>query len=330
MGTLNIADCYLHPDFDPKLDRETGNRTKAVLAQVIRQPQYDRQLGGSVKARSRWPIGILQAVNKEGGAAFSPEDEQMLSAIASELAIVTQLHRLSQERKTREQCTSNIVKAAIHMTTAGHSLPVSELLESVLETVGSVMSAAHVTLYLLKPGVGQTQRCSDWIAINSVEGPAAPFVVSRNLKVLRMAESKLVNLFREKSSGRLMVAEVLQSGMNDDPDDAEAPSKLQRSEAGLQTTFEVAACDGLDTVSVLALPLKNCLEHLVGVLEIRNKVGASVLFNSGDEQVATAIGYLCGGAIRNSQLLTMSDAKQDWAGIYGVLDSENGLPTTEK
>ena len=63
------------------------------------------------------------------------------------------------------------------MTTAGHSLPVSELLESVLETVGSVMSAAHVTvrcckcitarlpidqlavqLYLLKPGVGQTQR----------------------------------------------------------------------------------------------------------------------------------------------------------------------------
>ena len=85
-----------------------------------------------------------------------------------------------------------------------------------------------------------------------------------------------------------MVAEVLQSGMNDDPDDAEAPSKLQRSEAGLQTTFEaalltsccivvipvlqVAACDGLDTVSVLALPLKNCLEHLVGVLEIRNKV----------------------------------------------------------
>ena len=88
--TLNLPDCYLHPDFDPKLDRfkrrivaemlicvmclrETGNRTKAVLAQVIRQPQYDRQLGGSLKARSRWPIGILQAVNKEGGAAFSPE-----------------------------------------------------------------------------------------------------------------------------------------------------------------------------------------------------------------------------------------------------------------
>ena len=45
-------------------------------------------------------------------------------------------------------------------------------------------------------------RCSDWIAINSVDGPAAPFVVSRNLQVLRMAESKLVNLFKEQSSGR--------------------------------------------------------------------------------------------------------------------------------
>ena len=63
------------------------------------------------------------------------------------------------------------------MTTAGHSLPVCDLLESILETVGSVMSAAHVTvrcckyiiarlpidqlgvqLYLLKPGVGQAQR----------------------------------------------------------------------------------------------------------------------------------------------------------------------------
>ena len=89
-----------------------------------------------------------------------------------------------------------------------------------------------------------------------------------------------------------MVADVLQSNMNGEPGEApaEEPAKMQRSEsdAGLQTTFEaslltsccivvipvlqVAACDGLDTVSVLALPLKNCLEHLVGVLEIRNKV----------------------------------------------------------
>lgn len=332
---LNIQDCYLHPEFDPKKDRETGYRTKSALAIVIKHPADSCRR--HKRSQPDHPIGVLQAVNKEGGAVFSAEDEQMLSAVASELAIVTQLHRLSQERKLTEQCTEHIAQAVMHLTTAGHAMPVPELLGSVLETVCRVMSAAHATLYLVKPGVGQSHRTSPWIAIDSLQGPAAPFVVPRELQVLRMAESQLINLFKELSSGRMLNAAdntVLNTnGASKRPAKEQSNQKKHKKEAEEEEentqdptdiAWEVVECHGLDTVSVVALPLKNCLGHLVGVLEVRNKINtASVLFNAADEQVAACIGYLCGGALHNSQLQTTRNAKREWAEIYDTLDKNN-------
>lgn len=61
---LNLKDAYNDPRFDRSVDAQTGYRTRSALTSAVLDP------------RSR-VIGVLQALNKDGGA-FTPQDEEMM------------------------------------------------------------------------------------------------------------------------------------------------------------------------------------------------------------------------------------------------------------
>jgi putative ABC transport system ATP-binding protein len=73
--TINVADAYGDPRFDPHVDRETGYRTRSVLCTPIR----DRQ---------QRVFAVAQMLNKRGGGRFTVADEQRFVQAAAPLGII--------------------------------------------------------------------------------------------------------------------------------------------------------------------------------------------------------------------------------------------------
>ncbi len=74
--TINIADAYADPRFNPDMDRRTGFRTTSLLTLPMTAP--DRSI-----------LGVLQVLNKHGGA-FEPDDVLTLSWLASSAAVAVE------------------------------------------------------------------------------------------------------------------------------------------------------------------------------------------------------------------------------------------------
>jgi type II secretory ATPase GspE/PulE/Tfp pilus assembly ATPase PilB-like protein len=93
--TVNIKDAYnaqelakLHPNlkFDSRWDRASGYRTTQVLACPI---LFDKYL-----------LGVMQLINKRGGGAFSPKDEEASEELAKILGIAFyNQHRAARTNK---------------------------------------------------------------------------------------------------------------------------------------------------------------------------------------------------------------------------------------
>lgn len=71
--SINIRDAYNDPRFNPEVDAKTGYQTRSILCQPIRN-QEGRTLG------------VIQVLNRRTGH-FTPEDENLLSALCAQIAI---------------------------------------------------------------------------------------------------------------------------------------------------------------------------------------------------------------------------------------------------
>lgn len=78
--SINIRDAYSDPRFNPEVDARTGYQTRSILCQPIRNQS------GAI-------IGVVQVLNRKDGP-FTPEDENLLSAIASQAGIALENHKL--------------------------------------------------------------------------------------------------------------------------------------------------------------------------------------------------------------------------------------------
>ncbi len=78
--SLNIRDAYQDERFNPKVDENTGYQTRNILCQPI------RNLQGEI-------LGVIQVLNRVTGN-FTDNDEQMLSAIASQAAVAIENSKL--------------------------------------------------------------------------------------------------------------------------------------------------------------------------------------------------------------------------------------------
>lgn len=81
--TVNIADAYRDPRFNPEVDRRTGYRTRTILCMPVRNER-------------REIVGVMQVLNQKNGA-FTEEDEQLLDALGSQVAIALENSRMFEE-----------------------------------------------------------------------------------------------------------------------------------------------------------------------------------------------------------------------------------------
>ena len=99
---LNIQDAYADPRFNPAFDQATGFRTRTVLC----APVCNRE--GEI-------IGVIQTMNKQGGV-FDTEDESLLQALASQIAIAlenVQLYERTVEMKNYLQSVQESISNSI-------------------------------------------------------------------------------------------------------------------------------------------------------------------------------------------------------------------------
>ncbi|MCK6685886.1 MAG: GAF domain-containing protein [Thermoanaerobaculia bacterium] len=73
--TLNIPDAYADPRFSRHFDKATGFLTRSILAVPIRDSH------GQVQ-------GVVQLLNRADGAPFGPEDEQRVTAFATDMGVI--------------------------------------------------------------------------------------------------------------------------------------------------------------------------------------------------------------------------------------------------
>jgi len=123
--TINIPDAYSDPRFNRDVDRDTGYRTRNIIAVPMHYTT------GEV-------TGVLQALNKKNGAAFTTEDEELLIALGANAAVAIENAILYEEI---DRLFEGFVKASVvaiesrDPTTSGHSERVARLTLGIAENL---------------------------------------------------------------------------------------------------------------------------------------------------------------------------------------------------
>lgn len=94
---LNIADAYREPRFNSAIDRETGFKTRNLLACPLRLS--NRQI-----------LGVIEVLNKEQGA-FTRDDALLLETFAAQSAVSIQRQFLMQEFAERKRLQAELAIA---------------------------------------------------------------------------------------------------------------------------------------------------------------------------------------------------------------------------
>lgn len=131
---LIVNDTSTSSLFHPSLDSETGFKTRNILCvPLLIQDET---------------VGVLEVLNKEGGIGFTPEDEEWLTRIGSQVAIAFENAQLFEKERARadELDTLNAVSQTINS-----ELDVSVILDKITQSVFDILSANRSELLLVSP-----------------------------------------------------------------------------------------------------------------------------------------------------------------------------------
>jgi adenylate cyclase len=95
--TLNIPEAYDDPRFNQEVDRRTGYRTRTILCMPMNDTDGRR-------------IGVVQVLNKLGGV-FTREDEELLSALASQVVIALRNAALFEQVVSMKNYNESILRS---------------------------------------------------------------------------------------------------------------------------------------------------------------------------------------------------------------------------
>jgi K+-sensing histidine kinase KdpD len=90
--TINIADAYSDPRFNPEVDKRSGYRTRNILCMPMKNKD------GTI-------IGVFQLLNKKNGP-FLPDDEHFIDAFSAHASIAIENARLAQEMVANERLSA--------------------------------------------------------------------------------------------------------------------------------------------------------------------------------------------------------------------------------
>jgi len=146
--TVNIPDAYADPRFNQEIDRRTGYRTRTILCMPIREAT------GTI-------IAVLQVLNKRDEdnihrlgspsaaphtAIFTAEDEDLLRAFASQVAIAIR-NAEQMEQIERRRVVSDVLLEV--MKSFASELDVDALLTKIMARTAQAMNADRSTLFLV-------------------------------------------------------------------------------------------------------------------------------------------------------------------------------------
>jgi len=109
-AVINVPDCYADPRFDPRVDRESGYRTRCMLT----LPLIDHR--GVL-------VGVMQVLNKAGGV-FDADDETLALALAAQCAVALQRVRMTEALIEGERMRQELEMAReVQMSTLPSAMP---------------------------------------------------------------------------------------------------------------------------------------------------------------------------------------------------------------
>ncbi|MEE9609748.1 MAG: GAF domain-containing protein, partial [Desulfatiglandales bacterium] len=129
---VNIEDAYSDYRFNPEVDRRTGYRTRNILC-------------GPVKNLQGETIGVIQVINKKGGA-FNRDDESLFRAFAYQTAIAVENFSLYKKILTHHGKITILLDVANSLT---QILDLETLMFKIISKVSEILNAERSTLFLL-------------------------------------------------------------------------------------------------------------------------------------------------------------------------------------
>jgi signal transduction histidine kinase len=135
---VNIQDAYKDKRFDPTTDKKTGYHTKSILCMAIREPVKSGKKSGQI-------IGVLQILNKKGGV-FTADDEDLLTSLASQIAISlvnARLYGILDDRVKELDLLFRLEKEL------GRAYDVKEMLKIVSRLIPRALAVEHCIILLL-------------------------------------------------------------------------------------------------------------------------------------------------------------------------------------
>lgn len=91
---VNVPDAYSDPRFNPEIDRETGFRTRNLLTFPL------ENLDGAL-------MGVLQALNKSGGA-FTAADEDLARVLSAQAGVALHRHALLEQYAEKQRMARDL------------------------------------------------------------------------------------------------------------------------------------------------------------------------------------------------------------------------------
>jgi len=169
---LNLADAYKDARFNPGVDQVTGYRTTSLLCMPIPGP-------------SGKPMGVVEALNKHGGAAFTIEDERLLEAISHQLSVALtdallyeeiqkKAHSLEVAKRELDRRVQELDLLVEVERALAEARGTDELNRIVVERTRTLIDAGAASVAIVDPSTGG-------VRFRAAHGEAASHVVDRVL-----------------------------------------------------------------------------------------------------------------------------------------------------
>jgi signal transduction histidine kinase len=233
--SVNIRDAYQDPRFDPEVDMKTGYRTRSILCQPVRN-------------RNREIIGVAQVLNRQDGH-FSIEDENLLSALAAQIAV-------------------GIENQKLYLKLVSKNLELTEFKEKLERRVGE--------LDLLYELQREISRAVDVRSLIEAAGRTILDTVKAEICVVTLREGRHHRAYSIPSDTTTPMSVVDRphlTGTTELVFDA-GIACIQDSDSGEDVEHAVTQQLGVRVHSVVAVPLLSD-DECIGTLELVNKRGVA-------------------------------------------------------
>ncbi len=254
---INIEDAYNDDRFDSSTDKKTGYKTHSILCMPIFEPLKDDKTKPDI-------IGVLQILNKKDGV-FDSEDEDLLSSLASQIAISIINSRLytALEKKIHE---INLLFDIERELNKADNL--DELLRILIEKITDTLKVEAALITIMDK---QSQDLKTRVA--------------KNIDKTKLMDCKL-------SLDEGIINEVNRTGELYVTNDAQ-------NDPLFRTDFQKEI--GIDIKHLVCAPLK-IEDRVIGIMEVFNKPEKNEFFRSDDIRLINSLASQISRSIETYQL----------------------------